>query len=157
MGARGPAPTPAEVLKLRGSPRAKGRSDGPALEVEAPDRPRWLKKEARAEWDRVAALLVRQRVLTQLDRAFLAAYCVAWARWQKVLREVEAQGEMALDAAGREVPSPRLRVLDAAFDAMAKAARELGLSPASRARVLSVPAEPESESSVSTFARKRAT
>ncbi len=51
--------------------------------------PEHLSAEARAEWQRLAPVLVRLKLLSSLDRAAFSAYCQAWGR------HVEAEGELA--------------------------------------------------------------
>lgn len=78
MGARGPQPTPSEILKGRGTFRADRRSGEPSVKVARPSCPTWLKGEARAEWNRQVRQLVAMRVIAKVDRAALAVYCDAW-------------------------------------------------------------------------------
>jgi phage terminase small subunit len=51
-----------------------------------------LSAEAKIEWRRVARALHRLGLLTSVDRAALAAYCQAYARWRQAEK---ALGEMA--------------------------------------------------------------
>ncbi len=77
MGHRGPAPTPTEILRLRGSKRANRRTTEPKPERGIPSCPQHLGKTARAEWRRVTKPLDQMGVIAKIDRALLAAYCAS--------------------------------------------------------------------------------
>ena len=89
--------------------------------------PRWLAKEARAEWERVMPILTERRILTDADLGGLENYCICIGR----VRETEA-----LIQAGQE-PDMMLKLARLQDKAMASArqlAAELGLTPVSRSR-----------------------
>lgn len=77
MGKRGPIPKSNEQRKLEGNPSKgppQGQSPIPADLVDCPD---WLSPEAKREWARVAPELSRLGLLTKLDMAMLAGFCVS--------------------------------------------------------------------------------
>ena len=54
-------------------------------------RPHWLTEKAQGEWRRVMSALGRAPgLLTTCDRAVLAVYCQAWARWSDVEEAIAA-------------------------------------------------------------------
>lgn len=82
MGARGPKPLPANVHRLHGNPGHKtfeNLNDALQPEVEIPSLPKHLLPEARKEWRRASAELLRYGVVSKLDRAALALYVQEWA------------------------------------------------------------------------------
>lgn len=84
MGARGPKPLPKNVLALRGGTNyLKNREDSNAVEpeIEIPDCPRHLLKEARKEWKRITPELEILGLVSRIDRAALALYCQEYAWW----------------------------------------------------------------------------
>ncbi len=82
MGARGPKPTPKNVLQFRGSWRANLADDGSVNpEIQIPGCPRHLLKEARKEWRRITPELQQLGLITRIDRAALALYCQEYAWW----------------------------------------------------------------------------
>lgn len=101
MGARGPKPLPANVLALRGSSkylRDRVESGQVEPEVEIPDCPRHLLKEARKEWKRITPELEKLGLVAKLDRTALALYCQEFAWWvwhdealQRDIKLVEAK------------------------------------------------------------------
>ncbi len=68
MGVRGPAPIPTAINHIRGNPgkRKKNHSE-PKPTVQIPYCPAHLDEDARKEWDRLAPILVRMRILTEAD------------------------------------------------------------------------------------------
>src|SRR5436190_15390030 len=74
MGRRGPPPTPAPILKLRGtirSDRVHNAPDGPAGK---PICPTWLDDEAKLVWKQIIPMLAAKKVLTRIDRNSLSRY-----------------------------------------------------------------------------------
>lgn len=112
--AMGRPPKPTHLKLLEGNPgkRAVNR-DEPKPAVKAPSCPRHLIGEARREWKRISRELLALKLLSEVDRAALAAYCQAWARWvyaeEKINRlleletEAQAQGEALIEAAKTQV------------------------------------------------------
>ena len=89
MGARGPAPKPTVLRVIEGNPSKRPiDKNEPKPRPGVPTRPAWLLPEAKHEWARVVPELDRIGLLTIVDRAALATYCQAWARY------VEAEAEL---------------------------------------------------------------
>lgn len=146
MGARGPAPTPTTMLRLRGSWRAGSRSGEPEPTIEAPSCPEWLSKEAKAEWRRVVPELLLRRTLSKADRAMLAGYCQAWGEFADAAKAVEAKKKHE----GHIIDHPRV-AMARAFERLIKAADRFGLSPAAKARVRGEAGEEKPEGGKSRF------
>jgi P27 family predicted phage terminase small subunit len=161
MGSRGPASKPAEVHALFGDPSKLGAEKLHQLtkraEVKAAPAPAFLGERARTEWRRIARELEKVGLVTLLDTAALAVYCQAYGefvaleeRIQELCGFVDAETlrvagvEALLDIApsGYRQIGALLQVRDRAADRMLKAAREFGLTPAARMRVLAVPQLP---------------
>lgn len=144
MSRAGRPSLPANVHLLRGDPSKRGAAalagaaaKGPAVEL--PTCPAFLGSVARQEWRRISRHLVTAGLVTQLDRAVLAGYCQAWGEWAQLeLRCRELQKDKGADALIDRTPSGYRQVgalaqaRDRAFDRMLRAAREFGMSPASR-------------------------
>lgn len=101
------------------------------------DCPDPLRETARAEWDRLAGSLNAIGLLAHVDRTTRAAYCQCYGRW------VEAEQKLAETPAILRMPSgyiqqsPWLTIANKQLELMAKYMAELGLTPASRARLTS--------------------
>jgi P27 family predicted phage terminase small subunit len=130
MGARGPKPTPTAVLKKRGSWRGKINQDEPQYDTAVPECPAFLSEEGKREWNRVAARLFGQGVLTEVDRAALACYCEAWAEFAACC-EVEPETEfVAIWVKRKNDAAARIKQF----------ASEFGMTPSARSRVTKTPA-----------------
>ena len=75
---RGRRPTPTRLKMLTGNPgKRRLNEDEPRPNPNIPECPPELGPVARTEWDRLVDELAVLRMLTNLDRAALAAYCGA--------------------------------------------------------------------------------
>ena len=160
MGTRGPKPLPANVHLLRGNPSKMSMRDlldSLQPEVEVPNCPSHLLPEARKEWKRITPELQRYGLISKLDRASLALYCQAYARWVWAERQLqraqalaaektadaEARGETYAGGDGYTLAtpgghmtySPHWVIANKAMEQVNRFLAEFGMSPASRNRV----------------------
>lgn len=99
--------------------------------VSVPPPPSYLSKEAKAEWRKVAPILILERkVLTVADMATLASYCIAAGMVIQLDREIQLNGTVL--ANGKR--NPASTALIQTMQMQLRAAGELGLTPASRSR-----------------------
>jgi len=132
---RGRKPTPTHLRILRGNPGKRPLNEREAKPLAAiPDPPAHLTVSALEEWNRIAPLLLEQGLLTNLDRAGLAAYCVAYGRWAEAEERVRKLGVLVKSPNGFPVHSPYLAVANRAMEQMQKMLTEFGMSPSSRSR-----------------------
>lgn len=147
MGRRGPPPKPTAQKKLEGTYR-KDRDPSAGGEFTPPPgvpvRPKWLDKEACAEWNRVVPLLLEGKVLTALDGGALERYCVAHSNWVKAQRDVQKNGVVMLSKFG-PMTNPNVRIAKDERAAAKQLAQELGLSPSARTRVKVTAKAPEQD------------
>jgi P27 family predicted phage terminase small subunit len=133
---RGRIPKPTAVKIFEGNPgkrKINGREPKPAGSL--PDCPDHLMEEAKAEWHRIAASLNVIGLLTQVDRATMAAYCQCWARWVEAERKLAETPAILRMPSGYIQQSPWLSIANKQLELMAKYMAELGLTPASRSRL----------------------
>lgn len=134
---------PANVHLLHGNPSKKSVDDLTSsvvrMPIEVPACPQHLGKDARAEWARITPHLLTAGLITQLDRAALAAYCQAWGEWavleKRVKENMIAHGADALidvTPSGYKQIAAIAQARDRALDRMLRFAKEFGLTPASR-------------------------
>ncbi len=98
--------------------------------LKTPSAPSWLSKDAKAEWRRVAPILVDERkVLTVADLGTLESYCIAIGTTREAHRALNRDG---LVVAGKRHPA--FGVMNAAQTTARLCAAELGLTPVSRSR-----------------------
>jgi P27 family predicted phage terminase small subunit len=111
--------------------------------------PEELSADARKEWDRVVPELNKMKTLASVDLGVLAAYCQAYGRWLECERFIATHGLtfVVKDKDGRlkfVQQFPQVAIGNKALLNVKALAAELGLSPASRAR-LSVERPEETE------------
>lgn len=134
--AAGRKPKPTALKKLQGNPGKRclnGREPKPDSRL--PYCPRHLPEEAKREWNRVAKELQRIGVMTFVDRAALAAYCAAWARWVEAEKALEKEEPVVTSDKGNVYQNPWVGVARQAMKDMLDAAREFGMTPSSRSRI----------------------
>lgn len=157
---RGPRALPANVHLLRGNPSKKSLDDlfnefNP--EVEIPDAPSWMWPEAKKEWKRVSAELLKYGLISKLDRAALVLYVQAWAKmvWaekqmaqamkiaEQKRKEAEDKGEDYTGGDGIMVPTAGGNLIYSHHWVVGRRAAEdvnrylasFGMSPSARGRV----------------------
>lgn len=110
-----------------------------------PTAPGHLGPDAKREWRRVVQQLFTLGLLSNIDRAVLAAYCVSYGRWC----EAERALKLARDAAGPDlaggllsktgngnlIQNPLVGVSNVAMRDMASLAAEFGMTPSARTRI----------------------
>lgn len=99
----GPKPLPGNVHLLHNNPSKKPLHEllgGLHPEVEIPGCPKHLLPEARKEWKRITAELLRYSLVSKLDRTALALYCQEYAWW--VWHDTRLQADIARVTAKRE-------------------------------------------------------
>jgi len=138
---------PTNVHLLHGNASKKPLSqllDGVHPEVEIPKCPQHLQPEARKEWKRIALELEKLGLISQIDRAALAAYCAAWSEMVfcekkiETLNAADEKGEAGLvgiTPSGYQQMSVWVQIRNRAYDRMMKFAAEFGMSPSARSRV----------------------
>lgn len=122
--------------------RAPASEPRPA--VEEPPCPPWLSRRAREHWERVAPLLLQQRVLATTDEAALVLYCELYAEFGDLTERIHkrgAGGGRYYKAGQRWYSTPWSRERRDTAKRLAAAAAALGLSPTDRGKVERLPDE----------------
>jgi len=133
---RGREPTPTRLRQLRGNPGKRTlNGQEPRPVVRAPPCPRELSPVAKKEWRRLAHQLNVMKLMTDLDRAILAAYCQAYALWAEAVSALRKYGTMVKSPSGFPMQSPYVAVANKQAELMIHIAVEFGLTPSSRSRL----------------------
>lgn len=131
----GRRPTPSETKKARGNPGGRPLpEDEPKPDVGAKC-PSYVTGKARDHWKDIARQLTAVRVLTVMDEAALAAYCIQFNRYMDAKVAVERHGLTMVTITGHLVIRPEVDIMDRAHDRMIKLLMEFGCTPASRTKV----------------------
>jgi P27 family predicted phage terminase small subunit len=138
----GRRPKPTAIKKLEGNPGGRPLNQNEPQPSGIPTCPRHLNKEARAEWRRISKELITIGLLTRIDRAALASYCMAYARWIEAEENVAKFGHVVKAPSGYPIQNPYLSIANTCLDQIRKFGVEFGLTPASRSR-LQISATPQ--------------
>jgi P27 family predicted phage terminase small subunit len=111
----------------------------PRPEAAVPSCPDELGDTARREWNRLVGELASLKLLTNFDRAALAAYCGAYALWAEATEAIQKFGVMIKSPTGYPVQSPYVSVANRQAEIMMRIASEFGFTPASRSRISTHP------------------
>jgi P27 family predicted phage terminase small subunit len=104
-----------------------------------------LSEDAKDEWRRIIAEMVRLKLVTSLDTTMFCVYCEAVGHWKtavEALRRMAGKdpvmrGLLIKDRDGDARQNPMLRVVRGAAETMVRLAAEFGLTPIARARIAS--------------------
>lgn len=156
---RGRKPKPSHMKVVTGNPGRRPLNENePKPEIKIPTCPGHLTSSARTEWRRISRELESLELLSQIDRAALAAYCQAYGRWVEAengLKRLEAQARQDFKAAkergdetailksgmtqktgnGIEIQHPLIGIANSALDLMRKFLVEFGMTPSARSRI----------------------
>jgi len=142
--ARGRKPKPTHLKLITGNPGRRAlNTKEPSLPSALPSPPTHLSDEAKIEWDRVAEDLYRIGILTNIDRAVLAAYCQAYGRWvsaELALTEMAKNDEVTHGLTvktinGNILQNPMVGMANKAMADMVRYAAEFGMTPSARSRI----------------------
>lgn len=136
MGSRGPAPKPTALKVLEGNPGKRALNvNEPRVDTRKPTCPKWMKGEARKEWERLAKELHAAGLLTYVDRAAMVAYCQAWGRYVDAEKVVGEKGMVLKTSNGNLIQNPYLNIANRAARDVLTLAREFGMTPSARSRI----------------------
>jgi len=145
-GKQGRKPKPTQLKMLRGNPGKRPLPKGePQPKAKLPGPPAQLSAEAKREWWRLGKQLATLGLLTNIDRAALALYCQAWARWLEAEKALKTYGVMVKSPNGFPMQSPYLAVANKAMEQIRAMLTEFGMSPSSRTRVHAAPQADEED------------
>lgn len=158
MASRGRKPKPTKLKLLSGTAREHRLNDNePTPELAQPDPPEHLTGAARLEWERVIGEMVQLGLMSNLDRAPLAAYCQAYGRWvaaeaalaRMADKDKVTEGLIIRTKAGNVIHNPLVGAANKAMADMVRYAAEFGFTPSSRSNVSA--ATPEEDDPFSWF------
>ena len=132
---RGRKPKPARLKLIEGNPGKRPIGQEPQPPASQPSCPAHLSPTAKAEWKRLARMLNGIGVVTQADRAVLAAYCQAYGRWVEAEKKLKETPPLLKMPSGYVQQSPWLTISNKQMELMMRAMAELGLTPSARTRL----------------------
>jgi P27 family predicted phage terminase small subunit len=142
--------------KIEGNPGKRPMNEDEPEAVEGlPECPAHVTGEAKAEWERTGAQLIKEGRMALVYKAVFAAYCVSWGRWVEAEQEIQKFGMVIKTPNGHLAQSPYLPIANKAWDHMMKAVVELGIGPSSQSRVSMVAPKVEQQSALGRIQDKR--
>jgi P27 family predicted phage terminase small subunit len=133
---RGRKPKPTAIRKAEGNPGKRAFNPHEPLPPGGkPSCPPHLSTVAKTEWKRICGILYDMGVITQIDRAVLAGYCQAYARWVEAERKLKEGPTLIKTPSGYVQQSPWLGISHKNQELMGRYMAELGLTPASRSKI----------------------
>lgn len=150
---RGRKPKPTALKILDGTRADRVNQGEPRVPTGTPDAPEILDPVARAEWDRIVALLAGSGVLSRVDGAALTLYCQTFSHWVEAEKSLQAKGLLIETPEGALRPSPYMGISQKAVETMHRLLVEFGLTPSSRSRIKST-AEPAKDALGEFLARR---
>src|SRR5215210_3771229 len=100
-----------------------------------PHCPDYLDEPARTEWDRLAPILVRMKVLTEADYIALASLCQTFSTMLKAQEQLTKSGILFKTPSGYIQQSPLIAVVNNCTEKIVTLCRECGLTPSARSRM----------------------
>lgn len=129
---------PAEKKKLQGNPGRRPIPETAGVADFGPTTcPIWLDRTARSEWRRIGPTLERLGVLHAGSRSTFAAYCHAYSLAVNAAHQFREKREAQMTFWNGKVDrtAPEVEIQLKALEAMRRYAGELGLTPATAAKV----------------------
>jgi P27 family predicted phage terminase small subunit len=141
-------PTALRLIEGNRSKRPLPKNE-PKPRIGTPLPPAHLDAYALQEWQRIAPELELIGLLSTIDGAALAAYCMCISRWmqaEEALARMKARDKltsalMIKTANGTAIQNPLIGVANRSMNMAIKFASEFGMSPAARARLSAIPHE----------------
>jgi P27 family predicted phage terminase small subunit len=140
----GAKPKPTHLKLLQGNPGKRPLNrDEPKPVPSRPTPPDELNDDAKIEWERLSRELYTLGLLTNIDRAALAAYCQAYGRWmtaeralaEMATRDQLTKGLLIKTTNGNAIQNPLVGTANKAMSDMMHYAVEFGLTPSSRSKI----------------------
>ena len=132
----GRRPTPTKLKVISGNPGHRPLpQDEPQPEIKQPDPPEWLSGEALREWNRVVPELFKLKLISEIDRSGIVAYCVAYGQYVRAQGDIKTLGAIIVTTNGNIIQNPAVGIANTSVDIMRKFLIEFGMTPASRSKV----------------------
>lgn len=148
----GRKPTPTALKLVKGNPgkRALPKKEA-VIALSEPTPPSFLSDDAKVEWGRVCSVLFAVGLMTELDRAALAAYCASYGLWAQAERELALKTLTIETSNGNAIQNALVGIANKAKADVVRYAAEFGMTPSARARVTANPPNEKEENPLRKF------
>lgn len=132
---RGRKPKPTELRLIEGN---RGRREINANEpkpsvLDDLQAPRWLDRHGRDFWNKHAPILVKLRLLSDLDADLFATACERWSVYRRSVAKLKQSLTHNTEANGT-CAKPEVAIAKSALDSAKAILSEFGIGPSSRTR-----------------------
>jgi P27 family predicted phage terminase small subunit len=135
---------PDNMHVLQGTHRKDRHGGNVAVTIVNPDPPEGLPEVAAGEWLRIAPILSKYRLLSDLDLTALEMYCRVYARWLDAEHRLECKESLVFRTkTGYEAQSAYLSIINQCLKQMQSLMAEFGMTPATRARMKDIANQPQ--------------
>ena len=142
---RGRKKLPANLHVIRGNPSRRPIKEAPEPATDKVAAPSHLEGHALEEWNRILPELKALDIISNVDTAALAAYCIAYGRWrtaEEAIAKMAANdklthGLMIKTTNGNAIQNPLVGTSNKAQSDMVRYAAEFGMTPSARNRISS--------------------
>ena len=128
-------PIPTSLRIIRGNQSKRRIKDEPKPPVKVPRCPSDLDKDAAAEWKRMGKELATLGLVSEIDRATLTCYCLAWSDLRRAREHLKTDADFVQATSGGVSASAWKRLSDESLKQIRQFCSEFGLSPAARVRL----------------------
>ena len=133
----GRKPKPTALKLLEGNP---GKRELNQFEPKPTDGlpicPEWLMEDAKEEWYRLAAVMNKMGILSEVDQSAFAVYCQTWARWKEAQEHIDREGSTFETDSGQIKRNPWVAIANEWQAKLLSVCGEFGLTPSSRSRIV---------------------
>jgi P27 family predicted phage terminase small subunit len=133
----GRKPKPTALKLLEGNP---GKRELNQFEPKPTDGlpicPEWLMEDAKEEWYRLAAVMNKMGILSEVDQSAFAVYCQTWARWKEAQEHIDNEGSTFETDSGQIKRNPWVAIANEWQAKLLSVCGEFGLTPSSRSRIV---------------------
>lgn len=133
----GRIPKPTAVKKMEGRKYGLNENEPQPLPMtlESLSPPEFLSDEAKEIWASAAKRLIDLGVLTEMDAPAFSIMCMTYGEMMIAYKSLQ-EGERISDEHGGKHRSPMAVSWDREFDKLLKMLKEFGMTPASRAKII---------------------
>ena len=133
----GRKPKPTALKLLEGNPGKRELNQfEPKPAGGLPICPDWLMEDAKEEWYRLAAVMNKMGILSEVDQSAFAVYCQTWARWKEAQEHIDREGSTFETDSGQIKRNPWVAIANEWQAKLLSVCGEFGLTPSSRSRIV---------------------
>ena len=99
----------------------------------------------RMKWNEIVAILEPMKLVTDMDRDFLAIYCDSYAEFVRLSLDIADEGTVVISEKGSPYQNPKVGQKNKAVEKMVKIGARFGMSPSDRTGLQIAIAMPEED------------